>query len=102
MAPLQDNSEQKTIIRTKKDRNYSVIYNEVARRSDISARAKGLYFYIMTLPDDWQIYKTEIYTHFTEGREAMNKAFKELEDAGYITKKTRHGGDGRLEGWDYT
>ncbi len=99
---LQLQGESQTIVRVSKNQNYTVIFNEVARRADLSARCKGLFYYLMTLPDNWQIYQSEICQHFTEGRDAMNKAFKELENAGYIKKKTRHGKDGRLDGWEYT
>lgn len=66
--------------------NFTIISNDVARRKDISARAKGLYFYLMTLPTNWEIHKAEIFEHFTEGRDAMNKAFNELIENGYIEK----------------
>lgn len=95
-------NEHKSIIRTEKNKNYSVIHNEVARRSDLSARAKGVYYYLMTLPDNWTLYKRELYKHFTEGRDALNKAFKELEDAGYIAKQPKREEGGKVNGWNYT
>jgi hypothetical protein len=52
-----------TIHRLKnKTGNFTIVLNEVFRRSDLSARAKGIYAYIMTLPDDWSICKQELYT----------------------------------------
>lgn len=71
-----------------KTENFTISANEVPRRSDLSARAKGIHSYLMTLPADWKLYKEELYQHFTEGRDAINTAFKELEEKGYI-KKTR-------------
>ena len=47
-----------------KTENYTIVSNEIFRRSDVSARAKGVYAYIMTLPDDWKLYKSELYKHF--------------------------------------
>ena len=77
-----------TIVRVlDKTKNFSIVSNEVPRRNDLSARAKGLYFYLMTLPDDWIIHKGELYSHFTEGRDALDNAFKELVTLGYITSK---------------
>jgi hypothetical protein len=53
-----------TIHRLKnKTGNFTIVLNEVFRRSDLLARAKGIYAYIMTLPDDWLICKQELYTH---------------------------------------
>jgi hypothetical protein len=90
------------IIRREKSDNYSVIYNECFQNPELSARAKGIFAYLMTLPDDWKIYKRELSKHFKEGRDALNSGFEELEACGYITKKPERGTDGRLGGWDYT
>lgn len=68
-----------------KTENFTIVSNEIFQRSDVSARAKGIYAYIMTLPDDWKIYKQEIFTHFSEGKNALDSAFKELEKLGYIS-----------------
>lgn len=90
-----------TIIKiSEKTENFSIIINEVAKRKDLSARAKGIYYYLMTLPKDWKLYKEELTTHFTEGKDAINTAFKELEKAGYITK-TQLKKEGKFDGWEY-
>lgn len=81
--------------------NFTILSNEVPRRADLSARAKGIHSYLMTLPKDWKLYREELYRHFTEGRDAINTAFKELEDAGYI-KKTQLKENGKFAGWDYS
>jgi hypothetical protein len=62
----------------------------------ISARAKGLFCYVLSLPDNWYLVKKEIITHFSEGRDAMNKAFKELENKGYIKSKQERLSDNRI------
>ena len=71
-----------------KTENYTIVSNEVPRDNTLSARAKGIYFYIMTLPANWVIHKEEIYSHFTEGRDALDTAWRELINAGYIEKDT--------------
>ena len=85
-----------------KTENFTIVSNEVFKRNDVSARAKGLYAYIMTLPDDWKIYKQEIFTHFSEGKNALDSAFKELERLGYISKEKAKNEKGQFVGWDYT
>jgi len=90
------------IIRAKKDYNYSVICNTALRRDDISAKAKGLYAYIMTLPDDWKIYASELVKHFSDGKDSIASAFRELEAKGYITKVRVQDKSGKFGGWDYT
>lgn len=82
-------------------RNFTIILNEVLQRNDISARAKGIYAYLMSLPDDWEIHKNELFQHFSEGRDALNHAFKELIEAGYI-KAEKQITQGKFSGCKYT
>ena len=91
-------------IRRVKDKtgNFTTILNELFQKKDVSAKAKGVYVYLLTLPDDWQIYMSEVCTHFTEGKGSIESAIKELERLGYIKKEKRKGERGRFEGWDYT
>ena len=84
-----------------KTENYTIVSNEIFQKSDVSARAKGIYAYIMTLPDDWKLYKSELYKHFSEGRDAIDRAFKELETLGYIMMEKEKDEKGRYVGWDY-
>lgn len=91
-----------SIIRTEKSVNYTTICNKCLRDESISARAKGIFAYLMTLPDDWKVYKSELHKHFSEGRDALNTAFAELEMAGYVKKAPARNADGTVSGWDYT
>ena len=67
--------------------NFSIILNDVLQRPDLSARAKGIFAYIMTLPDNWVLRKSELYTHFSEGRDSLDSAFKELENINLIARQ---------------
>jgi hypothetical protein len=77
------------------------VCNEVARRKDLSARAKGIYYYVATLPSNWALTQQECMEHFTEGREAFRTAFKELIDKGYILQNKTKNEQGLLTGWEY-
>jgi len=91
-----------TIIKkANKTENFTIVSNEVPKRNDLSARAKGLYFYLMTLPKDWSIHKSEIYGHFVEGRDALDNAFSELMESGYITQEVTKE-KGRFVSFTYT
>lgn len=90
------------IIRAKKQKNYTIVSNHIFKNNDISARAKGVYAYIMTLPDDWKLYKSELFNRFSEGKKAIDTAFKELEENQYISKKRVKNKFGKFEGWEYT
>lgn len=84
-----------------KTENFTIVSNEAPRRNDMSARAKGIYFYLMTLPKNWEIHKSELYTHFIEGRDALDTAFQELIDKGYIKQEVRRE-KGKFVSFSYT
>ena len=98
--------EQKTgtvFVRTKKDRNYTVIDNTFLRDDRLSAQAKGVFAYILYLPEDWCIYQSELVNHFSNGRDALRSAVKELEEFGYISKEHKKDEKtGRFTHWQYT
>lgn len=91
---------EKAIIRRSKNRNYSVICNEVFKDKSLSLKAKGLYAVIMSLPDDWDFSMRGICELSKENYTAVNNAFKELEAAGYC-KRCRTTQNGRITGYEY-
>jgi len=60
-------------------------------------QAKGLLAYLLSLPADWEVHKTEIYKHFRNGRDSVFRAWKELEQLGYITEKKYRDKKGRFQ-----
>lgn len=98
--------EQKTgtvFIRTKKERNYTVMDNTFLRDERLSAQAKGVFAYILYLPEDWCIYQTELVKHFKNGKDALRSAIKELEEFGYVSKEhIKDKVSGRFTHWQYT
>lgn len=71
-------------IREKKERDYTVINNTVLKDTRISWKAKGLFCYLLSLPEDWVIYQSELLNHATDGRESLRNAIQELEQLGYL------------------
>lgn len=88
-------------LRTKKDRNYTVIDNTFIRDDSLSWRAKGVMTYLLSLPEDWEISMAEIQRHGTEGRDAFRKIIKELEEHGYLKRMKLKSGEGRFTGIKY-
>lgn len=89
--------KQEFIIRQKdKTANFSIIYNDCFKDVSISLQAKGLFAYIMTLPADWELHKTELVNHSSNGRDSTIKAFDELIEKGYITVEEIKGERGQF------
>ena len=81
--------------------NYTCITNDILQRKDMSMQAKGLLVYLLSLPEDWEIHKSEVWKHFSNGRDAVYRAFEELERKGYIQVKKFRDEKGRIQ-YQYT
>lgn len=68
----------------KRRNNYTVIPNEIIKAKDLSWKAKGLMCYLLSLSEDWEVYKKDLANRSLDGYESMLSGWKELEDLGYI------------------
>lgn len=89
------------IVKSKKNLRYTTIHNFILANEKLSLQAKGLYCYIVSLPEDWVIYKSEIMKHHSNGRAAFETAWQELEEAGYLVGADQVRKDGKFMGRDY-
>lgn len=79
------------IIRTEKNGHYTTIANYALNDPKLSLKAKGLWAFIMSKPDDWDINYRGLSKQLKEGQRAILGALKELEDSGYLERGiTRH------------
>ena len=83
-----------------KNKNYTVICNEVFKEKELSLKAKGLYALVMSLPDDWDFSLKGICELSKENYTAVNNAIKELIDAGYC-QRGRVYDNGKISGFEY-
>ena len=67
---------------------YTVIPNGVLPEGQISARAWGVYAYLLSRPDGWIIRVPHLQTVFKEGRGAIYSAIHELCELGLMVKTT--------------
>lgn len=74
------------IIRTDKSKNYTVMANYALNDDRLSLKACGLWAWLMSKPDNWQISINGIYAQRKEGRDAIRSAITELEDSGYLIR----------------
>ena len=72
-----------SIIKSKHASNYTILPNEIFT-TGLSIEAIGLLSYFLSLPHEWVIYKTQLHTKLSIGREKLDRIFKELQDNGYV------------------
>lgn len=71
-------------IAKKYTRNYTVIDNTIWNDKKISWKAKGIFGFLWSRPDDWNFYQKEIVTHATDGEASFREGKKELIKRGYL------------------
>ena len=64
--------------------------------SALSWKAKGLLAYLLSKPDDWQVYERDIIAHARDSRDSVRAGLKELEAAGYIVREQVRNHRGRF------
>ena len=82
-------------------KQWVIIDKTAAHDASLSWKAKGLLLYMLSMPDDWSFYVSELKSHATDGRDSTASGLKELEKAGYLVKTKRRDSKGKFQGYDY-
>jgi len=80
---------------------YAVIPNELLNNENISLKAKGLFAFIQSKPDNWNFSKERIAKQLKEGVASIKAAFKELKEFGYLQTSPTKDSEGKFIGYDY-
>ena len=81
--------------------NYASVPRDAMDGKHMSLKAKGLLAYLLCMPDDWQIYVSELANHHKEHKDTIAKAINELIDAGYVVREQVRE-NGKFSGYDYS
>lgn len=86
-----------TKIRKDGDQNFTILSNSVIRDETLSWKARGLFEYLWSLPEDWEFYETEITKHATDGRDSTRSGLDELEERGYLSRTRERNEKGQVK-----
>lgn len=75
-----------THFRSEHKKNYTVVNNTILSDKRLSYKAKGIWLYAMSRPDDWKFYLGDIVNQSDDGKDAVKSGLKELCTAGYLVK----------------
>lgn len=89
------------IRRAKRDSNYTIMSNAGLQDARLSLKAKGLLAYMLSLPDDWIFYESEIVKHATDGKQSVRTGLKELQENGYLLKEQARSKVGKFSKVDW-
>jgi len=91
----------KSIIRVQKHKGFSIISNVHLNDDRLSWKAKGILTYLLSKPDDWQVYVRDLVKRSTDGRDAVYSGLKELSVCGYVVSETMRNEKGKITGTAY-
>ncbi len=83
-----------------KQNPYVMISREMAQDKSISPKAKGILLYLLSLPDDWKIYHSQLQDGLGVGEDYINSAMDELLNHGYA-ERTREKVKGLFQPYQY-
>lgn len=85
------------IIRQKRKERFSIIDNRVIEDKRLSWGARGLLEYMLSKPDDWKFYMSELISHSDkDGRDKTYGYMDELKKYGYVTRKQKRNSNGKF------
>jgi len=76
-----------TIFRAEHNRNYTVVNNHIITDKSLSFKAKAIWLYAFSRPDNWMFRESDIINQSTDGKTAVRAGIKELQEAGYLVKE---------------
>jgi hypothetical protein len=71
---------------------FTMIANSVFSDPSLSLKAKGLFGYIYSKPDDWDFAADRIANECSDGVDSVQATLKELQDAGYLVRQRKPNG----------
>lgn len=93
-----------SIIRVKKNKEnlYVMVDKEMIEDYRLTWKARGLLCYLLSKPNDWKIYVSELTKHAKDGRDSTNSAINELIKQKYIDRELLPKEKGKFNGYEYT
>lgn len=85
----------------KQDGDFVLVHKKFIYDDKLSARAKGVLLYLLSRPNDWQIYTSEVQKHMKDGVKSVNSAVNELINVGYIKRTLKRSDKGTFKGYEY-
>jgi len=82
-------------------KKYGQAPNHLLNDLNLSLKAKGLFTFLQSKPEEWEFSKERIAQQTKEGKEAVMTAIHELEEAGYLQRILSKEKRGTFDGYDY-
>ena len=82
-------------------KNFTIIPNDIIRNKSLSDRARFIFCYMASMPDDWKFYQGAMAKELGYTKDTLRKYLEELITTGYLHRKQRRE-EGKFDSYDYT
>jgi hypothetical protein len=86
-------------VKHSKENPYVKLDKGFLQSKDLSAKAKGILAYLLSLPSDWRICLSHLVKVFSDGEASIRSGLRELKQAGYLTKASVRDRTGQIVSW---
>ena len=90
------------IVKGKRKHDFAVIPNEIAQSKELTMEEKGMLCFLLSLPENWVLYKKNLYDQMPDAKNAVDRVFKCLQEKGYILScRQIDSSTNRMVGWNH-
>lgn len=91
------------IVRSRKNgkSRYTPINNDICQSKILTCEQKSVLIHLLSLPENWVVYKMHIWKDMNIGRDRFNKAWVGLVELGYIVSVRMIKPNGQLKGYNH-
>lgn len=82
-------------------KNFTIIPNDIIRNKSLSDRARFIFCYMASMPDDWKFYQGAMAKELGYTKDTLRKYIEELITTGYLHREQRRE-EGKFDSYDYT
>ena len=83
---MEKNKDTGIIRRVRKEKAFAQISNELINNEQLSYKALGILTYILSKPDDWEVYNSDLIREGIDGKESIRTGLLELKEKKYIQR----------------
>ena len=90
------------IVKGKRKHDFAVIPNEIAQSKELTMEEKGMLCFLLSLPENWVLYKKNLYDQMPDAKNAVDRVFKSLQEKGYVLScRQIDPATNRMVGWNH-
>lgn len=98
---MNNRTETAVIKKIRKEKEFAQISNKLINNRELSYKALGILTYILSKPDDWEVYMSDLMREGVDGEKSVRSGLKELINHKYIQRYRVYNKEtGKVNHWE--